>query len=74
MLLVGVEESIESGRGEVERFGDETGEGDGEAGHLSDIGLVDGAEGWEIGGVGPLVGREEIMVAWRVWRWGLVLG
>ena len=45
MLLVGVEESIESCRWEVERFGDETGEGDGEAGHLSDVSLVSGAEG-----------------------------
>lgn len=63
MLLVGVEEAVEGCGWEVQGFGYEGGEFGGDVGHEGDVGFVGLAEGGEMGRVGPLVGREEVVVA-----------
>ena len=63
VLLVSVEEAVEGCGGKEEGFGDQGGEFDGEAGHEGYVAFVGGAEVGEEGGGGPLVWREEVVVA-----------
>lgn len=62
MLLIFVEEAVEGLGREVQGFGYEGGEVDGEVGHLPDIGFESWTEAGEGGRVGPLVGGEEVVV------------
>ena len=62
MLLVVVEKAVEGCGWETDGFGNEGGEGCGEGGHEAHVFFVGGAEGGEVGWVGPLGWRKEVVI------------